>query len=279
MPAVQRGALDKRGRTWRAWYRDENGQSRSRSGFPTKSEAGKWLDRKLDDVEALRRGDVAAVRRQSMRPSPSSSPSTWASTTRRRITLRTSPQGCGMRSRVPPWTAPADSRPSASTPERRRARSVAEAPPRTFRMGHPQGAPSGALLRRPLTARRGERRAARPQSGAEAAGGSGVRFSRRDGTGREPPSRVPQDDGRRHDRCYAQLSQRTRDRRRTRPDDGESAMPTARRVLAARRLPTRRTVFDRPRARAVCRRAQSFPRALISSFVSGLRPAGEAEHR
>jgi len=89
MPAVQRGALDKRGRTWRAWYRDENGQSRSRSGFPTKSEAGKWLDRKLDDVEALRRGDVAAVRRQSMRPSPSSSPSTWAGTTRRRITLRT----------------------------------------------------------------------------------------------------------------------------------------------------------------------------------------------
>jgi len=66
MPAVQRGALDKRGRTWRARYRDENGQPRSRSGFATKSEAGEWLDRKLDEVEALRRGDVAAVRRQSM---------------------------------------------------------------------------------------------------------------------------------------------------------------------------------------------------------------------
>ena len=55
MPAVQRGALDKRGRTWRARYRDENGQPRSRSGFPTKSEAGDWLDRKLGEVEALRR--------------------------------------------------------------------------------------------------------------------------------------------------------------------------------------------------------------------------------
>jgi integrase len=35
-------------------------------GFATKSEAGEWLDRKVDEVEALRRGDVAAVRRQSM---------------------------------------------------------------------------------------------------------------------------------------------------------------------------------------------------------------------
>ena len=66
MPAVQRGSFDKRGKTWRARYRDEAGGLRSRSGFATKTEAGAWLDGKLDTVSALRCGDVAAVRRQTM---------------------------------------------------------------------------------------------------------------------------------------------------------------------------------------------------------------------
>lgn len=66
MPAVQRGSLDKRGKSWRARYRDEAGTLRSRSGFTTKSEAGAWLDSKLVTVEALRRGEVAALRRQTM---------------------------------------------------------------------------------------------------------------------------------------------------------------------------------------------------------------------
>jgi integrase len=66
MPAAQRGTLDKRGRSWQARWHDENGVRRSRGGFATKSEAGEWLDRKLDEVEALRRGDVAAVRRRQM---------------------------------------------------------------------------------------------------------------------------------------------------------------------------------------------------------------------
>jgi integrase len=67
MPAEQRGTLDRsrRGR-WRARWRDENGVRRSRAGFATKTEAGAWLDRKLDEVAALRRGDVAAVRRREM---------------------------------------------------------------------------------------------------------------------------------------------------------------------------------------------------------------------
>jgi integrase len=66
MPSIQRGTLDKRGKSWQARWHDENGVRRSRGGFATKSEAGEWLDAKLDEVEALRRGDVAAVRRRAM---------------------------------------------------------------------------------------------------------------------------------------------------------------------------------------------------------------------
>jgi integrase len=65
MPSVQRGTLDKRGHSWQARYHDENGVRRSRSGFATKREAGEWLDRKLEEAEALRRGDVSALRRRS----------------------------------------------------------------------------------------------------------------------------------------------------------------------------------------------------------------------
>ena len=66
MPAVQRGALRKRGSSWSARFYDENNARRERGGFATKSEAGEWLDSKLATVEALRDGDVAAVRRRAM---------------------------------------------------------------------------------------------------------------------------------------------------------------------------------------------------------------------
>jgi integrase len=66
MPSTQRGTLDKRGRTWQARWFDENGARRSRGGFATKAEAGEWLDGRLDEVERLRRGEPAAVRRQTM---------------------------------------------------------------------------------------------------------------------------------------------------------------------------------------------------------------------
>jgi integrase len=66
MPSVQRGNLRKRGVSWSARWYDESGTRRERGGFATKSEAGEWLDSKLDDVKALRRGKVAAVRRQTM---------------------------------------------------------------------------------------------------------------------------------------------------------------------------------------------------------------------
>jgi integrase len=67
MPAIQRGTLRKReGRSWLARYYDENGARRERGGFATKSEAGEWLDAKVRSVEALRRGEVAAVRRLTM---------------------------------------------------------------------------------------------------------------------------------------------------------------------------------------------------------------------
>lgn len=63
---MQRGALRKRGKSWSARFYDENGARRERGGFTTKSEAGEWLDSKLEAVGALRDGDVAAVRRRAM---------------------------------------------------------------------------------------------------------------------------------------------------------------------------------------------------------------------
>jgi integrase len=57
MPARQRGSTVRRGKTWAARWRDEEDVARFRGGFPTKSEARTWLDRKVDEVEALRNGD------------------------------------------------------------------------------------------------------------------------------------------------------------------------------------------------------------------------------
>src|SRR5437764_492265 len=65
MPAKQRGTVIKRGPgNWQARYRDEDGQQRGQSGFTTKTDAREWLDGKLPEVAALRRGEMAALRRR-----------------------------------------------------------------------------------------------------------------------------------------------------------------------------------------------------------------------
>lgn len=67
MPARQRGRVEKlaSGR-WTARYYDEQGERRRQGGFETKTAASDWLENKLREVEALRRGDPAALRRQDM---------------------------------------------------------------------------------------------------------------------------------------------------------------------------------------------------------------------
>jgi integrase len=65
MPAIQRGNVVKRGPgKWQARWYDEDGKQRGRSGFTTKTEAREWLDSQVDVVAALRRGEVAALRRR-----------------------------------------------------------------------------------------------------------------------------------------------------------------------------------------------------------------------
>jgi integrase len=66
MPARQRGSTVRRGKTWGARHYDESGRRRFRGGFASRTEARDWLDSRVENVEALRRGDNAAVRRQSM---------------------------------------------------------------------------------------------------------------------------------------------------------------------------------------------------------------------
>lgn len=60
MPSVQRGSVAKRGKTWAARYYDEEGMRRFRGAFPTKTAAREWVDRKVDEVEALRNGERTA---------------------------------------------------------------------------------------------------------------------------------------------------------------------------------------------------------------------------
>jgi len=57
MPARQRPQPYRRGKTWSVRYRDETGVQRLRGGFATKTEAGEWIDKKLEEVEALRSGE------------------------------------------------------------------------------------------------------------------------------------------------------------------------------------------------------------------------------
>ena len=68
MPRVQRvGRIEKlpSGRWSARWY-DETGVRRRQGGFDTKSAAGEWLDGKLKEVAALKRGDIPTMRRQTM---------------------------------------------------------------------------------------------------------------------------------------------------------------------------------------------------------------------
>jgi integrase len=66
MPSVQRGTVTKRGKWWCARWRDENDRERFQGCFDTKSAAREWLDSKVDEVAALRRGDLKTIRRREM---------------------------------------------------------------------------------------------------------------------------------------------------------------------------------------------------------------------
>ena len=67
MPSLQRGQVYKKpSGTWAFRFRDENGVRREVAQFTTRRDALDGLARKLDEVSALRRGDVAAVRRRAM---------------------------------------------------------------------------------------------------------------------------------------------------------------------------------------------------------------------
>jgi hypothetical protein len=66
MPSVQRGSVDKVGSKWRARWYDESDTRRSQGGFDTRSAARAFVDRKVDEVTALRRGDPSALRRRQM---------------------------------------------------------------------------------------------------------------------------------------------------------------------------------------------------------------------
>ena len=66
MPAKQRGSVLKRGTSWQARWYDEQGVAHAQGGFETKTAAGDWLESKVNEVSALRRGDLSALRRQDM---------------------------------------------------------------------------------------------------------------------------------------------------------------------------------------------------------------------
>jgi integrase len=66
MPSLQRGTVVKRGTRWGARWYDETGSRRFAGGFTTRTDALEHLGRVLPTVEALRRGDVAALRRRQM---------------------------------------------------------------------------------------------------------------------------------------------------------------------------------------------------------------------
>lgn len=67
MPSLQRGTVVKRGvGKWGARWCDETGKRRYQGGFDTKTAAREFLDEKVDEIAALRRGDVRALRRREM---------------------------------------------------------------------------------------------------------------------------------------------------------------------------------------------------------------------
>jgi hypothetical protein len=67
MPARQRGRAEPlpSGR-WSARYYDEHGKRQREGGFETKTAALDWLDNRLPEIVALRRGDPRALRRREM---------------------------------------------------------------------------------------------------------------------------------------------------------------------------------------------------------------------
>lgn len=58
MPSKQHGSVDRRGKTWRARWYDDEGKRHAKGGFPTKTAARDWLSPKVDQVAALRSGDL-----------------------------------------------------------------------------------------------------------------------------------------------------------------------------------------------------------------------------
>jgi integrase len=58
MPSIQRGSTVKRGRLWGARWYDETGARRFQGGFETRSAAREFVDDKVEEVAALRRGDL-----------------------------------------------------------------------------------------------------------------------------------------------------------------------------------------------------------------------------
>ncbi len=66
MPSVQRGQVRKVGRGYAARFYDEDGTRRQQGGFQTRSAAVAFLNVKVGEVAALRRGDPSAIRRRSM---------------------------------------------------------------------------------------------------------------------------------------------------------------------------------------------------------------------
>jgi hypothetical protein len=66
MPADQLGSVVKLRGSWGVRYYDEQGKRKRQAGFETKSAATSWLSARDDEVAALRRGDVAVLRRRDM---------------------------------------------------------------------------------------------------------------------------------------------------------------------------------------------------------------------
>jgi integrase len=66
MPSVQRGSTVKRGHKWGARWYDESGERQFRGGFGTRSGAREYVDNKVEQVVALRRGDPSVLRRRQM---------------------------------------------------------------------------------------------------------------------------------------------------------------------------------------------------------------------
>jgi integrase len=58
VPSVQRGSVVKRGNRWGARWYDESGGRKFQGGFDTRSAARGFVDRKVEEVVALRRGDL-----------------------------------------------------------------------------------------------------------------------------------------------------------------------------------------------------------------------------